>query len=80
MNKITGLFLNGELSDTERGNMIDEISGCINRICVTHDLNELITMEMSINYKIGILIKNRIIQIADNGEASAGAAMLREDC
>lgn len=69
MNKITGLFLTGELSDTERSNMIDEISGCINRICVTHDLSELITMEMSINYKIGILIKNRIIQIGGKDES-----------
>ncbi len=68
MNKIVGLFLNGELSDTERSNMIDEIAGCINRICVTDDLNELITMEMSINYKIGIIIKNRIIQIGGKNE------------
>lgn len=64
--KVNGYFLNEKLSVIQRRNFLDGINGCLNRICITDDVTELITMEMSINYNVGILIKNRLLELQEN--------------
>lgn len=65
MNKIHGLFLDERLNLVERNNLYDECIGCLNRICVTNDKAEVLTMLASLQRKAMILGKNTFLRIDD---------------
>lgn len=65
MNKIHGLFLDERLNLVERNNLYDECIGCLNRICVTNDKAEVLTMLASLQIKAMILGKNTFLRIDD---------------
>ena len=65
MNKIHGLFLDERLNLVERNKLYDECIGCLNRICVTNDKAEVLTMLASLQIKAMILGKNTFLRIDD---------------
>lgn len=63
MGKIQGLFLKEKLNSNERRNLYDECVGCLNRICVTDDKEEVLTMLASLQVKAMLLGKNTFKRI-----------------
>lgn len=64
---IKGYCLDAPLTYQEKNNIYDECVGCLNRICITDDKEEVLTMIASLNYKIMLLGKNTFLEIdADN--------------
>lgn len=62
-NKIHGLFLDERLTEKERRNLYDECIGCLNRVCVTDDKEEVLTMLASLQIKAMLLGKNTFLRI-----------------
>lgn len=61
--KIQGLFLNEKLSNNEKDILYSECVGCLNRICVTDDKEEVLTMLASLQVKAMLLGKNTFLRI-----------------
>lgn len=61
--KICGYFLEERLTANEKDNLYSECIGCLNRICVTDDKNEVLTMLASLQTKAMLLGKNTFIRI-----------------
>ena len=66
--KIQGLFLTEKLSLIEKHNLYDECIGCLNRICVTNDKEEVLTMLASLQIKAMLLGKDTFMRIDNNKE------------
>ncbi len=63
--KIHGLFLDERLNDVEKRNLYNECIGCLNRICITDDKEEVLTLIASLNVKAMLLGKNTFLRIDD---------------
>lgn len=63
MAKIQGYFFDGRLDYNQRRNIRDMIDGSLNRIMVTDDKEELLTMIASVNYRISLLAKDTMRRI-----------------
>lgn len=61
--KIQGLFLEEKLSEQERRILYDECIGCLNRICITDDKIEVLTLLSSLQIKAMLLGKNSFLRI-----------------
>ena len=61
--KIHGYFLDERLTAQEKQNLYDECRGCLNRIRVTDDKYEVLTMLASLQTKATILGKNTFLRI-----------------
>mgnify|MGYP005908935495 CR=1 FL=1 len=61
--KIEGLFLNERLSYNEKDSLYSECVGCLNRICITDDKEEVLTMLASLQVKAMLLGKNTFMRI-----------------
>ena len=61
--KIHGLFLDERLTRNEKDNLYNECIGCLNRICVTDDKEEVLTMLASLQTKSMLLGKNTFLRI-----------------
>lgn len=61
--KIHGLFLDERLNDVEKRNLYNECIGCLNRICITDDKEEVLTLIASLNVKAMLLGKNTFLRI-----------------
>ena len=70
--KIQGYFLNERLTKTEKDNLYDECIGCLNRICVTEDKAEVLTMLASLQTKAMLLGKNTFLRIDEEMERNSG--------
>lgn len=70
MKKIQGLFLNERLSSDEKNNLYDSCIGCLNRICVTDNREEVLTMLASLQVKAMILGKDTFMRIAEKEQSS----------
>ena len=58
-----GLFLDKRLTRTESDILYDECRGCLNRICITDDKEEVLTMLASLQVKAMLLGKNTFMRI-----------------
>lgn len=63
MSHIQGYFFEGRLDQNERRNLRDMIDGSLNRIMVTDDKEELLTMIASVNYRMSLLAKDTMRRI-----------------
>lgn len=63
MGKIQGLFLDEKLNSNEKDILYDQCIGCLNRICVTDDKEEVLTMLASLQVKAILLGKNTFKRI-----------------
>ena len=63
MANIQGYFFEGRLDYNERRNIRDMIEGSLNRIMVTDDKEELLTMIASVNYRMSLLAKDTMRRI-----------------
>lgn len=63
MSHIQGYFFEGRLDQNERRNLRDMIDGSLNRIMVTGDKEELLTMIASVNYRMSLLAKDTMRRI-----------------
>lgn len=61
--KVHGLFLEERLTRNEKQNLYDECLGCLNRICITDDKEEVLTMLASLQIKAVLLGKNTFLRI-----------------
>ena len=61
--KIYGYFLEERLTRNEKDNLYNECIGCLNRICVTDDKEEVLRMLASLQTKAMILGKNTFLRI-----------------
>lgn len=69
--KIHGLFLDERLNEVEKRNLYDQCIGCLNRICITDDKDEVLTLIASLHIKAMLLGKNTFLRIdeqLDEGE------------
>ena len=57
------LFQDTILTDQERRNLIDMITGSISRICVTDDCKEIAVMIASVNLNLSKLAQSSILRI-----------------
>ena len=60
--------MNERLTKTEKDNLYDECIGCLNRICVTEDKAEVLTMLASLQTKAMLLGKNTFLRIDEEME------------
>lgn len=63
MGNIQGLFLNARLTREEKNNLYDQCIGCLNRICVTDNKEEVLTMLASLQVKASLLGKDTFKRI-----------------
>lgn len=61
--KIHGYFLDDRLTRNEKDNLYTECIGCLNRICITDDKAEVLTMLASLQTKAMLLGKNTFLRI-----------------
>ena len=61
--KIHGYSLEERLTENEKNNLYNECKGCLNRICITDDKQEVLTMLASLQTKAMILGKNTFRRI-----------------
>ena len=64
--KIHGYFLEERLTKDEKDNIYNQCIGCLNRICVTNDKEEVLTMLASLQTKAMLLGKNTFLRIDEN--------------
>ena len=57
------LFLEKRLTYDQKNNLYDECKGCLNRICITDDKEEVLTMLVSLQIKAMLLGKNTFMRI-----------------
>lgn len=60
---VNGLFLDGRLSEIETNDLYIGCKGCLNRICITDDKEEVLTMLASLQIKAMLLGKNTFLRI-----------------
>ena len=58
-----GFFLDERLTRNERDILYDECKGCLNRICITDNKEEVLTMLASLQVKAMLLGKNTFMRI-----------------
>lgn len=63
MMKIHGYFLDERLTNNEKDNLYNACIGCLNRICITDDKEEVLTMLASLQTKAMLLGKNTFLRI-----------------
>ena len=61
--KIHGYFLDERLTYNEKQNLYDDCRGCLNRICVTDNKEEVLTMLASLQTKAMLLGKDTFLRI-----------------
>lgn len=61
--KIHGYFLDERLTFDEKENLYNECRGCLNRICITDNKEEVLTMLASLQTKAMLLGKNTFLRI-----------------
>ena len=61
--KIQGLFLDERLTRNEKDILYNECIGCLNRICITDNKEEVLTMLASLQIKAMLLGKNTFLRI-----------------
>ena len=61
--KVQGFTLEGHLTQEEKDVLRDECIGCLNRICITNDKEEVLTMLTSLQYKAILLGKSTFHEI-----------------
>lgn len=61
--KIHGYFLDERLTEKEKQSLYNECIGCLNRICITVDKEEVLTMLASLQNKAMLLGKNTFMRI-----------------
>lgn len=61
-----GFGLDERLTYQEKNNIYDQCIGCLNRICITGDKKEVLTMIASLNYKIMLLGTDTFLRIDSN--------------
>lgn len=66
--KIHGYFLEERLTKNERDNVYNDCIGCLNRICITDNKEEVLTMLASLQTKAMILGKNTFLRIDEESE------------
>ena len=66
--KVHGLFLDEKLTKEEKDIIYNECLGCLNRICITDDKEEVLTMLASLQIKAMLLGKNTFIRINERNE------------
>ena len=66
--KIHGYFLDERLTVNERDNIYNDCIGCLNRICITDNKEEVLTMLASLQTKAMILGKNTFLRIDEESE------------
>lgn len=66
--KIHGLFLDERLNEIEKRGLYYECLGCLNRICVTDDKEEVLTMLASLQIKAMLLGKNTFLRIDEEND------------
>ena len=59
------MLLDKPLTQIERDNSIDMLIGCKNRICVTDDVKELLSLVYSATYYINILAQSRYLELKE---------------
>ena len=64
--KIHGYSLEERLTNNEKDNLYNECIGCLNRICVTDDKEEVLTMLASLQTKAMLLGKNTFMRIDED--------------
>lgn len=64
--KIHGYFLEERLTKDEKDNIYNQCIGCLNRICVTNDKEEVLTMLASLQTKAMLLGKNTFLRIDES--------------
>lgn len=66
--KMHGYFLDERLTRDERDNLYNECRGCLNRICITDDKEEVLTMLASLQTKAMLLGKNTFMRIDEENK------------
>ena len=66
--KVHGYFLDERLTVNERDNIYNDCIGCLNRICITDNKEEVLTMLASLQTKAMILGKNTFLRIDEESE------------
>lgn len=61
--KIHGYFLDERLTPNEKENLYNDCRGCLNRICVTDNKEEVLTMLASLQTKAMLLGKDTFLRI-----------------
>ena len=61
--KIHGYFLDERLTSNEKENLYDDCRGCLTRICVTDNKEEVLTMLASLQTKAMLLGKDTFLRI-----------------
>ena len=61
--KIHGYFLDERLNYNEKQNLYDACRGCLNRICVTDNKEEVLTMLASLQTNAMLLGKDTFLRI-----------------
>lgn len=61
--KIHGYFLDERLTHNEKENLYDACIGCLTRICVTDNKEEVLTMLASLQTKAMLLGKDTFLRI-----------------
>ena len=69
--KIHGYFLEERLTPQEKDNLYNQCIGCLNRICVTDDKEEVLTMLASLQTKAMLLGKNTFLRIDEDSNRQA---------
>ena len=69
--KIHGYFLEERLTPQEKDNLYNQCIGCLNRICVTDDKEEVLTMLASLQTKDMLLGKNTFLRIDEDSNRQA---------
>ena len=67
--KIHGFFLDERLTSVERDNLYNDCRGCLNRICITDNKEEVLTMLASLQVKAMILGKNTFLRIDEESKS-----------
>ena len=59
------MLLDKPLTRVEQENNIDMLIGCKNRICVTDDVKELLSLVYSASYYINLLAQSRYLELKE---------------
>lgn len=63
-----GLFLDQRLTSQEKQILYDQCLGCLNRICITDDKSEVLTLLASLQVKAMLLGKNTFLRIDEDND------------
>lgn len=60
---VSGYFFEGRLTNNEKDNYYNKCIGCLNRICITDNKEEVLTMLASLQYNAMLLSKDTFRRI-----------------